>query len=161
MGRDIACGGNATWRLLITDDDGLIRHAGSKTYRPPADMTRTVIARDVHCVFPGCRRTAAHNDLDHVEPYDPGDETTQANLMSLCRRHHRFKHSGEWTVHRDDRTGITTWTDRRGRQYRSRPPTRPTTTSGDQANRNSGRPAPNLGSPPPAAADPNLEPPPF
>ena len=100
-------------------------------------MTRTVIARDVHCMFPGCRKKARHNDLDHVHAYKPGDTTTQANLMSLCRRHHRFKHDGEWTVERDNRTGITTWTDPNGRQYRTRPPDLPTTAgtaqpSGDQ-----------------------------
>ena len=37
--------------------------------------------------------------------------------------------SGQWRVERDDTTGITTWTDRRGRRYQSRPPTRPTTTT--------------------------------
>ncbi len=130
MARRIAADPTAQWRVLVTDDTGLVRRAGSKTYRPPADMARTVIARDVHCVFPGCRRKAAHNDLDHVEAYKDGDETSGANLMSLCRRHHRFKHSTKWTVERDDTTGITTWTDHRGRKYRTRPPTRPTTTTG-------------------------------
>jgi hypothetical protein len=92
-------------------------------------MTRTVIARDVHCVFPGCRKKAAHGDLDHIKAFEPGDLTTQANLMSLCRRHHRLKHDGKWTVERDDKTGVTTWADRRGRRYQTRPPTRPTTTT--------------------------------
>ncbi len=139
MGRKIASDESATWRLLITDDTGLVQKAGSTTYRPPADMTRTVIARDVHCVFPGCRKKAAHNDLDHVDAYQPGDETTTANLMSLCRRHHRLKHDGKWKVKRDHTTGVTTWTDRRGRVYRSRPPTRPTTTTAEATQ--TGRPA--------------------
>ncbi len=130
MARRIASDPTAQWRLLLTDDAGLVQHAGSKTYRPPADMTRTVIARDVHCQFPGCRKNAAHTDLDHVQAYREGDKTTEANLMSLCRRHHRFKHSTKWTVTRDDATGVTTWKDRRGRKYRTRPPTRPTTTTG-------------------------------
>ena len=111
MGRRIAADPTAQWRVLLTDDDGLVTAAGSRTYRPPADMTRTVIARDVHCCFPGCRRTARYNDLDHIQAYQPGDQTAQATLMSLCRRHHRFKHSGDWTVTRDDTTNITTWTD--------------------------------------------------
>jgi hypothetical protein len=130
MARRIAADPSAAWRRLLTDDDGRVREAGSKTYRPPADMTRTVIARDVHCVFPGCRKKAAHNDLDHVAAFTEGDETNKANLMSLCRRHHRLKHSGKWTVARDDTTGVTTWADGRGRRYQTRPPTRPTTTTG-------------------------------
>ncbi len=130
MARRIASDPTAQWRRLLTDDNGLVTQAGSKTYRPPADMARTVIARDVHCVFPGCRRKAAHNDLDHVQAYKPGDETSGAKLMSLCRRHHRFKHEEGWTVTRDDATGVTTWKDPKGRTYRTRPPTRPTTTTG-------------------------------
>ena len=127
MARHIATDPTATWRRLLTDDEGRVLHAGTTTYRPPAHMTRTVIARDVHCMFPGCRKKARHNDLDHIKAYKPGDQTTTANLMSLCRRHHRFKHDGEWTVERDHRTGITTWTDPNGRQYRTRPPDLPTT----------------------------------
>jgi Domain of unknown function (DUF222) len=129
MARRIASDPTAQWRVIITNDQGMVLHAGTKTYRPPADMTRTVIARDVHCVFPGCRKTAKHNDLDHVEAFAEGDLTTQANLMSLCRRHHRLKHDGKWTVTRDDKTGVTTWTDRRGRQFKTRPPMKPTTTT--------------------------------
>ena len=87
-----------------------------------------VIARDTHCVLPGCRKTAKHYDLDHVTAYKEGDLTTQANLMSLCRRHHRLKYDGTWWVTRDGDTGITTWTDPRGRRHQSRPPDRPTTT---------------------------------
>ncbi len=130
MARRIASDPTSTWRRLITDDHGLVTEAGSTTYRPPADMTRTVIARDVHCCYPGCRKKARYNDLDHVDAYQDGDETTTANLMSLCRRHHRLKHDGKWTVTRDNTTGTTTWKDTRGRTYRTRPPTRPTTTTG-------------------------------
>jgi mRNA-degrading endonuclease toxin of MazEF toxin-antitoxin module len=191
MARRIASDPTATWRLLITDDEGMVLHAGTKTYRPPADMTRTVIARDVHCVFPGCRKRAAHGDLDHVEAFTPGDLTTQANLMSLCRRHHRLKHTGKWTVTRNDETSVTTWTDRRGREHCSRPPTKPTTTTATTTNATAANTSPGNASPgnasplnriaaeptptaaaadsshddqrrvPHAAIDPNLDPPPF
>ena len=58
MARRIAADPSATWRRLLTDDHGHVRSASSKTYRPPPDMVRTVIARDSHCQYPGCRRTA-------------------------------------------------------------------------------------------------------
>ena len=67
MARYIATDPTATWRRLLTDDEGRVLHAGTTTYRPPAHMTRTVIARDVHCMFPGCRKKARHNDLDHIK----------------------------------------------------------------------------------------------
>ena len=127
MARRIAADPTATWRRILTDDHGHVQHASSRTYRPTADMIRTVIARDQHCTFPGCRRHARYNDLDHVQAFREGDETTAANLQSLCRRHHRLKHHGTWTVDRDDTTGVTTWTDHRDRTFASRPPTLPTT----------------------------------
>ena len=161
MARRIAADPTAQWRVLLTDDDGLVTAAGSRTYRPPADMTRTVIARDVHCCFPGCRRTARYNDLDHIQAYQPGDQTAQATLMSLCRRHHRLKHSGNWTVTRDDTTNITTWTDKRGRTYRTRPPTRPTTTTGTRYASPPMKPVTKPVLPKPAEPDLASEPPPF
>jgi hypothetical protein len=129
MARRIATDPTATWRRLLTDDHGHVQAVGRRTYRPPADMAATVIARDQHCTFPGCRKKAQHADLDHVDAYRPGDLTTTANLMALCRRHHRLKHTGRRRVQRDDHTGITTWTDPHGRTHPSRPPDRPTTTT--------------------------------
>ena len=129
MARRIAADPTATWRRLLTDDHGHVLHASTTGYHPTAGMTATVLARDQHCTFPGCRRASRYNDLDHVQAWREGDDTTAANLTSLCRRHHRLKHSGTWTVHRDDATGTTTWTDHRGRSYTSRPPDLPTTTT--------------------------------
>src|ERR1700710_907469 len=83
MARHLAPDPNATWRILVTDDDGLVQHAGTKTYRPPAGMARTVIARDVHCTFPGCRRKARPNDLHHIHAYKQGETTPPATPRSL------------------------------------------------------------------------------
>ena len=129
MARRIAADPTATWRRLLTDDHGHVRHASTRAYRPTAAIIATVIARDQHCQFPGCRRPARYDDLDHVAAWRDGDRTTEANTTSLCRRHHRLKHSGRWRIDRDDTTGITTWTNRAGRsrQYGTRPPDLPTT----------------------------------
>lgn len=127
MARRIAADETATWRRLVTDDHGHVTSMSRKAYRPTAAMVDLVLARDRHCVFPGCRRAAKYSDLDHVQPYRRGDETTTANLTVLCRRHHRLKHTSWWHLTRDDDTGVTTWRDRRGRSYQSRPPDRPTT----------------------------------
>ena len=131
MARRIAADPTATWRRLLTDDHGHVRHASTRAYRPTAAIIATVIARDQHCQFPGCRRPARYDDLDHVEAWRESDQTTEANTTSLCRRHHRLKHSGRWRIDRDDTTGVTTWTDRAGRsrQYGTRPPDLPTTTT--------------------------------
>ncbi|MFI0433200.1 MAG: DUF222 domain-containing protein, partial [Candidatus Nanopelagicales bacterium] len=90
MARALAADGS--WRLWVTDPDtGGIAAVGSRTYRPSAAVARLVRAREPHCRMPGCRRAAAHCDLDHVIPFPQGPGTTPDNLGPLCRRHHLLK----------------------------------------------------------------------
>ncbi|AWH91901.1 hypothetical protein A6035_06705 [Dietzia lutea] len=71
-------------------------------YRPGAELARRVRLRDGTCRHPGCAVPADDCDLDHVVPFnhaDPasGGHTVEANLVSQCRRHHRFKTFSDWT----------------------------------------------------------------
>ncbi|MEN0128299.1 MAG: DUF222 domain-containing protein, partial [Brevundimonas sp.] len=58
-----------TWRRILTDPAGAFVEAGTRTYRPGADLTRTVQTRDVTCTWPGCRQPATRTELDHIDPY--------------------------------------------------------------------------------------------
>lgn len=70
------------------------------TYTPSAALRRLVVARDGTCRFPGCQVPASKCDLDHVVPFNHNDPlggglTREANLIALCRHHHREKtHNG-------------------------------------------------------------------
>ncbi|WP_051274702.1 HNH endonuclease signature motif containing protein [Cellulomonas sp. URHD0024] len=124
LARELAQDG--TWRRLLTDPaTGLVCEGGTVTYRPGIDVTRTVLARDVTCTFPGCRQPAARCDLDHRVPFDPGrsshDQTCEANLHALCRHHHRAKTARRWNVTYDSTSGISTWTSWLGFTYRRDP----------------------------------------
>jgi hypothetical protein len=70
-------------------------------YRPSSALDSAVRMRDLTCRFPGCRRSAlgAHSgaDVDHTVPW-PAGTTSPDNLAVLCRRHHRLKHEGGWSV---------------------------------------------------------------
>ncbi len=46
----------------------LARTDAVDVHDPPGWMRETVILRDRHCVFPGCRIDARSCDLDHIEP---------------------------------------------------------------------------------------------
>ncbi|NMR21743.1 HNH endonuclease signature motif containing protein, partial [Cellulomonas fimi] len=121
MARSIAA--DATWRRIFTDPaTGSLTGIGPRSYRPGADLTATVLARDTTCTFPGCRTPSYRCDVDHVEPFDPtrpGDaQTTCANLHALCRHHHRLKTHTGWTVVRKEETGATHWTAPTGHRYR-------------------------------------------
>ncbi len=64
---------------------------------PPEAMRETVVLRDAHCVFPGCRRDSRACDLDHITEYlpmedgGPPGQTRPGNLAPLCRTHHRVE----------------------------------------------------------------------
>lgn len=114
MARAIARDG--TWRRLLTDPaTGALVERGSTAYRPGADLTAAVVARDVTCTFMGCGQPAWRCELDHRTPFDPNrraDEQTVAdNLDARCKHHHECKTHGGWTVRRDRRTGASEWTD--------------------------------------------------
>ncbi len=80
----------------------LLEHAGEplgvgrKTRKVSLALRRALEARDGCCRFPGCtsRRVQAH----HIEHWADGGETDLANLVLLCRRHHRQVHEGGWAV---------------------------------------------------------------
>jgi len=67
-------------------------------YRPSAALRRLIDARDEHCRWPGCRRSARRCDADHTVAYAEGGETAGSNLALFCRRHHRLKHASPWRV---------------------------------------------------------------
>lgn len=98
-----------------TDPDrtGRQRVIESKAYRPPSALVDLVRARDGQCRFPGCTVNARFCDLDHVRPWPLGP-TDAANLMCLCRRHHRIKQTVRWRV-RIEPNATVTWTDPTGR----------------------------------------------
>src|SRR5690606_17156792 len=116
---------DGTWRALFTDTNGHFLALGTKKYRPGADLTRTVIARDVTCCFPGCRQPAVCCDLDHVTGYDKAcadkiAQTTQINLQPLCRFHHNLKTNKRWGATRTA-DGTIIWTSPTRHTYQ-RPP---------------------------------------
>ena len=86
---------------------------GAAVYRPGKQLAALVRSRDGRCRFPGCSVAARFCDVDHVRPWPTGP-TTAANLMCLCRRHHRIKQRPGWSV-RLDVDGTTSWTDPVGR----------------------------------------------
>lgn len=90
-------------------------------YRPSAELRRLLRARDEHCRFPGCRRSAHRCDLDHTLDAAQGGPTCVENLSHLCRRHHTLKHQTAWTV-TQLAGGVLEWRSPTGRHHRDRPP---------------------------------------
>lgn len=115
VARELAADGK--WKRFITDlQTGNLLDYGRQSYEPPQALIDFLIARDRTCRFPGCRRSAALSDLDHATSWEDGGSTSPKNLGALCRRHHRLKTHGGWSVEsRAD--GSCTWTSPLGKNY--------------------------------------------
>jgi hypothetical protein len=92
-------------RVVLTPSEAL--DAGRRLRFPSPAQRRAVVARDEHCVWPGCDRPARWCDVHHAQPYGRGGRTDIRNLVLLCRRHHRALHEGHWTMARDDTIRVT------------------------------------------------------
>ena len=81
-----------------------------------AAQLKALAVRDAGCVHPGCSRTVVFCDAHHVRHWVDGGPTDLANLVLLCRHHHRTLHAGDWELRPDpgspglfwavDRTGV-------------------------------------------------------
>jgi hypothetical protein len=89
--------GDATWRRLLTDEQGMLLEVGRTNYRPSAALRDFVQAGDKTCVFPGCSMSAHRADIDHTIAF-PDGPTAPENLGVMCRAHHRLRQDHRWRV---------------------------------------------------------------
>ena len=68
-----------------------------------------LVARDGHCVFPGCQRLPEACDAHHVIHWADGGPTCLDNLALLCRRHHVTVHQTAWRLEIDPDTRRPVW----------------------------------------------------
>jgi hypothetical protein len=108
---------DATWKRFITDPQtGNLLDYGREKYEPPQALVDFLLARDRTCRFPGCRQPASRTDIDHAESWESGGETSPENLGLLCRRHHRLKTHGKWSLI-SNADGSCNWTSPVGKNY--------------------------------------------
>jgi hypothetical protein len=88
--RRLAC--DASISRVITRGRSEPLDVGRRTAVVPAPMRRALIVRDEHCAFPGCDRPPPWCDAHHVRHWADGGVTALANLVLICRRHHRTVH---------------------------------------------------------------------
>ena len=99
--------------------DGEVLSVGRRTRTIPPHIRRALEERDRGCRYPGCgsRFTEAH----HVRHWADGGETSLANTVLLCRRHHRLVHEGRAKMALD-RHGRAVFFTKRGAAIGSVPP---------------------------------------
>ena len=98
--RRIGCDANRL--VLVEDAHGEPLSVGRKSRVVPQAIKRAMWARDGGCRFPGCGRRR-FVDAHHVEHWSAGGETSLANLMLLCSKHHTLVHEGGFRIEKDYR----------------------------------------------------------
>ncbi len=84
---------------MLTDPfSGAVMDVGRKRYKAPRVLKEFLRARDQHCCYPGCRRTADTSEVDHVDGWETGGHTDRENTELLCKQHQMFKHALGWRV---------------------------------------------------------------
>jgi hypothetical protein len=66
----------------------------------PSSTRRAVEERDRGCVAEHCTRPPRWADAHHLQHWAHGGPTTVANLILLCRTHHRMVHEEGWQLQR-------------------------------------------------------------
>ena len=111
--RRLACTATLSW--MLHDHDGTLLDVGRRRRRPTAALRRAARERDkCRCRFPGCESRRV--DLHHIQYWSNGGRTKLANLISLCKYHHKLVHDrgylikpgsgGAFTFYRTDGTPI-------------------------------------------------------
>lgn len=93
--RRLAC--DASVVTLIENEQSEPLNIGRKTRTIPPAIRRALNSRDRGCRFPGCTHQR-FIDGHHIQHWADGGHTNLANLVSLCRFHHRLVHEGAVVV---------------------------------------------------------------
>ncbi len=96
--RRLCCDGDTV--VIVEDENGEPLNVGRKTRTVPTAIKRALWSRDRGCVFPGCSHSR-FVDAHHIQHWSAGGETSLANLLLLCTRHHRLVHEGGFSIAKD------------------------------------------------------------
>ena len=96
--RRLACDAAITRITGLGELEQEITHAGRTV---PPSTRRALVARDHHCVFPGCDRPAPWCRGHHLIFWADHGPTKLDNLALVCGNHHRMVHEEGWTLQRD------------------------------------------------------------
>jgi hypothetical protein len=96
----LACDASIT--RVVFGPNSVVVDVGRATRSVSAPTRRALNARDQHCQWPGCERTASFSAAHHLVHWIQGGATELPNLLLLCHRHHWMVHEGGWKLARSD-----------------------------------------------------------
>ncbi|WP_165362734.1 HNH endonuclease signature motif containing protein [Promicromonospora panici] len=96
--RRLACDSRIT--RVVFGPDGAVLDVGRAQRTVTGQMRRAVIARDQHCVYPGCDQPPSRCEVHHaVRHWADGGNTSVTNSALLCWHHHALVDAREISMH--------------------------------------------------------------
>ena len=96
--RRLACHSAVT--RIVFGPDGAVLDVGRAQRTVSGQMRRAVIARDQHCVYPGCDQPPSRCEVHHaVTHWADGGDTSVTNSALLCWYHHQLVDTKNITMH--------------------------------------------------------------
>jgi hypothetical protein len=96
--RRLACDSAVT--RVVFGPDGAVLDVGRAQRTVTGQMRRAVIARDKHCVFPGCDQPPSRCEVHHaITHWANGGNTYVSNSALLCWYHHQLVDTQDITMH--------------------------------------------------------------
>jgi hypothetical protein len=83
--------------IVLNGDSVPLDMGRSRRLVKPAQR-KALVARDRGCAYPGCTLAARWTDAHHARHWIDGGRTDLANMVLLCRRHHRILHHSAWEI---------------------------------------------------------------
>ncbi|MFC4626830.1 DUF222 domain-containing protein [Promicromonospora alba] len=125
--RRLACHSAVT--RIVFGPDGAVLDVGRAQRTVSGQMRRAVIARDQHCVYPGCDQPPSRCEVHHaLTHWADGGDTSVTNSALLCWFHHQLVDAKGITMHWTGKPADTTagalletgwaFTDARGHRIR-------------------------------------------
>jgi hypothetical protein len=126
--RRLACHSAIT--RIVFGPDGAVLDVGRAQRTVSGQMRRAVIARDQHCVYPGCDQPPSRCEVHHaLTHWADGGDTSLTNSALLCWYHHQLVDTKGITMHWTGKTTTDTtagalletgwaFTDARGHRIR-------------------------------------------
>jgi hypothetical protein len=96
--RRLACHSAIT--RIVFGPDGAVLDVGRAQRTVSGQMRRAVIARDQHCVYPGCDQPPSRCEVHHaLTHWADGGDTSVTNSALLCWYHHQLVDTKGITMH--------------------------------------------------------------
>jgi hypothetical protein len=96
--RRLACHSAIT--RIVFGPDGAVLDVGRAQRTVSGQMRRAVIARDQHCVYPGCDQPPSRCEVHHaLTHWADGGDTSVTNSALLCWYHHQLVDAKGITMH--------------------------------------------------------------